>query len=90
MAEETGLEIENIKFVIAQDCINSHEFYRTEHFILLNYTCQTTGATDVTLNEEAQAYKWVDESQAFNLDLNQPTKTLLYAVIPRSPIPNDT
>ncbi|HAH98209.1 MAG TPA: NUDIX hydrolase [Verrucomicrobiales bacterium] len=89
VAEETGLEIENIKFVIAQDCINSHEFYRTEHFILLNYTCLTTGTTDVALNEEAQAYKWVDESLAFNLNLNQPTKTLLNAVMPRSPIQND-
>src|ERR1041384_1815399 len=38
--EETNLEISNIEFALVQDCIDSKEFYREAHFVLLNYTCQ--------------------------------------------------
>jgi phosphoglycolate phosphatase len=38
--EETNLDIDDIQFVLVQDCIHSKEFYRDEHFVLLNYTCR--------------------------------------------------
>src|SRR3954471_20379440 len=41
--EETGLEISDIGFVLVQDCIQSKEFYREAHFVLLNYTCSSPG-----------------------------------------------
>lgn len=89
VAEETGLQIADIEFVLAQDCIESGEFYRPEHFILLNYTCRASGDPDVTLNEEAQAFRWMSETEALTLNLNQPTRTLLDAVATREPEPID-
>jgi len=69
--------------VLSQDSIESEEFHRPEHFVLLNYTCRTIGETDVTLNEEAQEYRWVTEEEALQLDLNLPTQVLLEAVLSR-------
>ena len=84
IAEETGLQIADIEFVLAQDCIDSEEFYRPEHFILLNYICRLSGEPDVTLNEEAQAFRWVSEAEALRLNLNKPTRKLLDAVTARA------
>jgi phosphoglycolate phosphatase-like HAD superfamily hydrolase/ADP-ribose pyrophosphatase YjhB (NUDIX family) len=82
--EETGLEVEDIQFVLAQDCIHSKEFYREAHFVLLNYTCRSIGSTAVTLNDEAREWRWVTPEEATALPLNQPTRTLLEAASARS------
>ena len=74
--EETGLEIDRIRFVIVQDCIDSHEFLRPEHFLLLNYVARVKSG-EIVLNEEAQDYRWVTPAEAMGLDLNRPTRTLL-------------
>lgn len=74
--EETGLEISEVRFVMVQDCIDSAEFMRPEHFILLNYLVKADGL-EVSLNDEAQEYRWVSLQEAFELDLNEPTRVLL-------------
>lgn len=74
--EETGLEISDPRFVLVQDCIDSVEFQRPEHFLLLNYVCRSKGG-EVVLNDEAQEYRWVTAAEAMALDLNRPTRTLL-------------
>jgi phosphoglycolate phosphatase len=79
--EETNLEIEDIDFVLVQDCIHSKEFYRDAHFVLLNYTCRCVGKPVVTLNDEAREFCWVTPVQALELQLNQPTRKLLLAVL---------
>ncbi len=83
LREETGLEIDDIQFVLVQDCIHSTEFYRDAHFVLLNYTCRCAagGSDAVQLNEEAEEYRWLRPTQALDLPLNQPTRTLLEAVL---------
>lgn len=81
--EETELDVDQPKFVLVQDCIHSREFYRDAHFVLLNYTCQTTADRPVRLNEEAQEFRWVAPQQAWDLALNTPTRILLQAVAPR-------
>lgn len=78
--EETGLEVDDVRFVMVQDSIASTEFYREAHFILLNYTCRALPGQTVVLNEEAQDFAWVDGDQAFALPLNMPTRRLLEAV----------
>jgi phosphoglycolate phosphatase len=83
--EETGLEIEGIELVLAQDCIHSREFYRDAHFLLLNYTCRTAGKPEVRLNEEAQDHCWVSVREALQMPLNQPTRILLDAVCNGTP-----
>ncbi len=79
--EETSLKVENTRFVLVQDCINSGEFYRPAHFLLLNYTALAPGHQTVRLNEEAQNFSWVDPAEALSMDLNTPTRILLEAVI---------
>jgi ADP-ribose pyrophosphatase YjhB (NUDIX family) len=78
--EETNLEVEAVRFVLVQDCIDSPEFYRPAHFVLLNYTCRCVEGREVRLNEEAQAFRWVSVDEAFALPLNKPTRVLLEAV----------
>lgn len=74
--EETGLTVSDIRFVMVQDCIDSPEFFRREHFLLLNYLARAD-SHEVTLNEEAQEFAWVSTEEARQLDLNNPTKILL-------------
>jgi phosphoglycolate phosphatase-like HAD superfamily hydrolase/ADP-ribose pyrophosphatase YjhB (NUDIX family) len=78
--EETNLEITKIKFVLAQDCIRSKEFYRDAHFVLLNYTCRADGPGQVRLNDEAQEFRWAAPEEASQMDLNRPTRVLLKRV----------
>jgi phosphoglycolate phosphatase len=78
--EETSLQITDIQFVLAQDCIHSKEFYREAHFVLLNYTCRCAGEPAVKLNDEAREFRWVTIEQAFEMPVNQPTRKLLAAV----------
>jgi ADP-ribose pyrophosphatase YjhB (NUDIX family) len=75
--EETNLKVDGIEFVLVQDCIHSKEFYRDAHFLLLNYVCHAHGPQQVTLNEEAQDFRWVSLDDAFRLRLNTPTRVLL-------------
>jgi phosphoglycolate phosphatase len=78
--EETGLEVNDIGFVLVQDCIHSQEFYRDAHFVLLNYTCQCAGQPAVKLNDEAREFRWVTPAAALKMPLNTPTRVLLEAV----------
>lgn len=74
--EETALEIDSIRFVMVQDCIDSPEFMRPEHFILLNYVARSAGG-GVALNDEAEEFQWLAPRRALELDLNAPTRHLL-------------
>jgi phosphoglycolate phosphatase len=75
--------VEAVEFVLVQDCIHSKEFYRDAHFLLLNYTCRACGQQPVTLNEEAQDFRWMTLEDALKLKLNTPTRILLDAIVTR-------
>lgn len=79
--EETSLEVSDIEFVMVQDCINSPEFYKPAHFLLLNYTARVMGEALVKLNDEAQDFCWVSIGQALEMPLNYPTRVLIEAVM---------
>ena len=78
--EETALDITDIRFALVQDSIDSPEFERPEHFILLNYLARAT-SHDVTLNDEAEEFQWLSPQEALKLDLNQPTRYLIEQVL---------
>jgi phosphoglycolate phosphatase-like HAD superfamily hydrolase/ADP-ribose pyrophosphatase YjhB (NUDIX family) len=78
--EETALEISGIQFVMVQESIFSPSFIRQEHFILLNYLAKS-GSHAVTLNDEAEEFRWVTMEEAFALELNTATIQLLNRVI---------
>ena len=80
ISEETALNVNEIQFVMVQDCIQSNEFYRPAHFLLLNYVCQAT-SRDVTLNDEAFNYRWVSMDEAMKMPLNEPTRRLIDEVV---------
>ena len=80
LREETNLTVDEIRFILVQDCIHSKEFYRDAHFILLNYTCRAVGEPLVRLNDEAREYRWVTLETALEMPINQPTRRLLLAV----------
>jgi phosphoglycolate phosphatase-like HAD superfamily hydrolase/8-oxo-dGTP pyrophosphatase MutT (NUDIX family) len=87
--EETSLLIDDVEFAMVQDSIDSEEFMRPEHFILLNYVVRAT-STSVTLNEEAEEFRWLSPQEALQLDLNQPTRKLLDHAIAHTLIPDDS
>lgn len=78
--EETNLNVKNIQFVLVQDCIRSREFYREEHFVLLNYICRCVGKPDVILNDEGREFRWETMNAALKMPINQPTRKLLLSV----------
>lgn len=78
--EETGLDIFDLQFIMIQDAINHPQFYRPSHFLLINFIARTH-ETNVILNDEAYDYLWADLEESLNLDLNQPTRTLVEEVI---------
>ena len=78
--EETNLDVKDIQFELVQDCIRSTEFYREEHFVLLNYTCRCTGKPEVKLNDEGLEFRWVTMSAALKMPINKPTRILLQSV----------
>lgn len=78
--EETALDVTDIEFVMVQDCIHSKEFYRDAHFLLLNYVCKCGSNPAVRLNDEAREYRWVSETEALAMPINQPTRNLLLKV----------
>ena len=78
--EETNLDVKDIQFELVQDCIRSKEFYREEHFVLLNYTCRCVGDPDVKLNDEGREFRWVTMSAALKMPINNPTRILLRSV----------
>jgi phosphoglycolate phosphatase-like HAD superfamily hydrolase/ADP-ribose pyrophosphatase YjhB (NUDIX family) len=82
--EETNLTVEGEQFVLVQDCIDSSEFYKRAHFLLLNYTCIAPGAQEARLNHEAQEFRWVSLEQALRMSLNTPTKVLIQKIMENS------
>jgi phosphoglycolate phosphatase len=78
--EETNLEVDDIQFIAAQDCIHCKEFYHDAHFIVLSYTCRAVNPSEVKLNSEGLEYRWVTPSEACALGLNTPSRMLLETV----------
>lgn len=78
--EETALDLQDVRFVMVQDCVDSDEFHRPAHFLLLNYTAEAD-SDRVVLNEEAEEFCWVDPRKALAMDLNMPTRILVERVL---------
>jgi nucleoside triphosphatase len=68
--EETGLDVDDIRFLCWQEFIYDPLFWKPGHFIFLDYTCRTAGG-QVALNDEAEAFVWVAPPRALaELDLD--------------------
>lgn len=76
LLEETGLSLTHMYWGPVQEAVESPEFYRDAHLILLNFVALTDD-TAVTLNDEAQEFAWTTPEDALTYDLNTPTRRLL-------------
>ncbi len=76
LAEETGLALSRIFRGPVQEAIDSPEFHRPAHMILLNFVAHSE-REDVQLNEEADAYVWLPPDEALAFNLNEPTRHLV-------------
>jgi ADP-ribose pyrophosphatase YjhB (NUDIX family) len=74
--EETGLSIREAQFACIQEAIQSPEFYKPCHLLLINYFMKCDHK-EVTLNEEAQDHQWLFAKQALGQSLNEPTRNLI-------------
>lgn len=74
--EETGLDIYDLKLISLKESICSDNFQEKKHFIFIDYLCKTD-SSNVTLNDEAEEYEWVDIDQIDYYDLGGFTKELL-------------
>jgi phosphoglycolate phosphatase-like HAD superfamily hydrolase/ADP-ribose pyrophosphatase YjhB (NUDIX family) len=72
--EETGIELDNAIWLIAQDSIENKEFHKPRHFILINYLSRIKGEVKLQNNYESHDIGWHSFKQALTLDLNQPTR----------------
>lgn len=81
--EETGLSIYNIKFLILLEFIYQPLFWKKRHFLFLDYTCKTK-SKKVKLNDEAQAYIWVEPKKALTLPIEPFTRRAIQEYLKRS------
>lgn len=72
--EETGIELDNATWLVAQDSIESKEFHKPRHFILVNYLSRIEGQVNLQKNYESHNIGWHTYEQAISLDLNIPTR----------------
>jgi ADP-ribose pyrophosphatase YjhB (NUDIX family) len=76
--EETGLEAANPRLVLIQEAIEHPEFHEKKHFVLINYAADVPGTEpEVTLNDEAQEWRWMTLADAAEMPLNGPTRVLV-------------
>lgn len=76
-AEETGLELVDVRWAPTLEAVRSPEFVHDAHFVLLNFVARSRPGT-VRLNDEADAFVWLAPRHASSrLDLNEPTRALV-------------
>jgi ADP-ribose pyrophosphatase YjhB (NUDIX family) len=76
LREETGLIVRDIRLGPVQEAVESEEFHRPAHFLLLNFLARSD-SEGVRLNEEAQEFAWLSPDEAADLELNSFTRRLL-------------
>ena len=78
--EETGLDVYAVAFINFQEFIYDPAFWKPRHFIFFDFACKTDG-TQVSLNDEAEGYIWVEPRQALGLELDTYTRRSVEAYL---------
>jgi nucleoside triphosphatase len=74
--EETGLAVYDSQFICFWEFIEGKEFHKKKHMIFFNFSVKTK-EHNVTLNNEAQEYLWIDPKKSLLLPLNKHTRMTL-------------
>ena len=72
--EETGLDVYDLEFINFQQFIYDPAFWKKRHFIFFDFAAKTD-STDVTLNDEAQEFIWIEPKEALGMSLDSYTRT---------------
>jgi len=75
--EETGLDVESVKLLLVQQAIYPVNYYKHEHFIFMDFLCQTESAEVKLDGRELQEYIWVSPEKALELDLEKYTRNFV-------------
>ena len=67
--EETGLDVFDISFLCFQEFVYDDAFWKRRHYIFFDFFCRTD-STEVTLNDEAEEYLWVEPEAALKLEID--------------------
>jgi len=71
--EETGLDVRDLRFLCWQEFIYDPSFWKPRHFIFFDYACLADSEM-VSLNDEAEAYIWVEPQKALDLPIDKYTR----------------
>ncbi len=83
--EETGLDLQDIRFLCWQECIYDEQFWKPRHFIFLDYVARADDAK-VTLNDEAEDFVWIDPQRALGeLDVDSYTAVSIRHYLAENP-----
>jgi nucleoside triphosphatase len=67
--EETGLQLRDAKFVCYQEFVYDECFWQDRHFVFFDFLCRVNSG-QVQLNDEAEAFVWVDLDQVENYPID--------------------
>lgn len=74
--EETNLKVYDIKLLSINENILDNEFHQDKHFIFLDFICKSK-SSKVSLNDEAQSFKWVDLEKIEKYNIGNMLKKLI-------------
>jgi nucleoside triphosphatase len=75
--EETGLDVKSVKLLLVQQAIYPRDYCKHEHFIFMDYICETD-SSDVKLDDrELQEYVWVKPEAALKLNMEEYTRNFV-------------
>lgn len=83
MREETGIDLDNARYLETLEAIESPEFTAPRHFLLINYVSRVAGRPAPHPNYEAESMDWYAPDAALRMNLNQPTRTALELALAR-------
>ena len=75
--EETGLDIESVELLLVQQAIYPEDYYRHEHFIFMDYLCQTRNSEVKLDGRELQEYSWMKPEEALKLNMEEYTRNFV-------------
>lgn len=82
--EETGLEVRDLRFLCWQEFVYDPAFWKPRHFLFFDYACRVD-STDVTLNDEAESYLWVEPQKALDLPIDDYSRRSIREYLKQTP-----
>jgi nucleoside triphosphatase len=75
--EETGLDAKSAKLLLVQQAIYPQDYYKHEHFIFMDYICETDGSEVKLDGRELQEHVWVEPEAALKLNMEEYTRNFV-------------